>query len=208
MINKNFYDLRCVSFLRLVVMPDTPKVVMPRVLQADSRWWFLGFVLFVLSFFPFILFSIVVLHQKPNLNHILVYCPIHYNSFDTYVCIVRFMSMFDMHLQYSTCCTWFDTDRTILTTMCEVMGSSPMSVSYLPIPHPPQKKKKLSYLKGCLFYGHSVLDMQITKPDLHLDSFCNFLVSTGCSEGKRRKACRNTERSTKPICTRKQRGVY
>jgi hypothetical protein len=38
MINKNFYDLRCVSFLRLVVMPDTPKVVMPRVLQADSRW--------------------------------------------------------------------------------------------------------------------------------------------------------------------------
>ena len=35
MINKNFYDLRCVSLLRLVVMPDTPKVVMPRVLQAD-----------------------------------------------------------------------------------------------------------------------------------------------------------------------------
>jgi hypothetical protein len=30
MINENFYDLRCVSFLRLVVMP--------RVLQADSRW--------------------------------------------------------------------------------------------------------------------------------------------------------------------------
>ena len=38
MINKNFYDLRCVSFLCLVVMPDTPKVVMPRVLQTDSRW--------------------------------------------------------------------------------------------------------------------------------------------------------------------------
>jgi hypothetical protein len=38
MINENFYDLRCVSFLRLVVMPDTRKVVMPRVLQADSRW--------------------------------------------------------------------------------------------------------------------------------------------------------------------------
>jgi hypothetical protein len=38
MINKNFYDLRCVSLFRLVVMPDTPKVVMLRVLQADSRW--------------------------------------------------------------------------------------------------------------------------------------------------------------------------
>jgi hypothetical protein len=38
MINKNFYDLRCVSFLRLVVKPNTPMVVMPRVLQVDSRW--------------------------------------------------------------------------------------------------------------------------------------------------------------------------
>jgi hypothetical protein len=38
MINENFYDLRCVSFLCLVVMPDTLKVVMPRVLQADFRW--------------------------------------------------------------------------------------------------------------------------------------------------------------------------
>jgi hypothetical protein len=38
MINENFFDLRCVSFLCLVVMPNTPKVVMPRVLQADSRW--------------------------------------------------------------------------------------------------------------------------------------------------------------------------
>ena len=56
MINKNFYDLRCVSLLRLVVKPNTPKVVMPRVLQADSRWWFLGFVLF-LSFFSLIPFS-------------------------------------------------------------------------------------------------------------------------------------------------------
>ena len=37
MINANFYDLRCVSLLCLVVMPGTPKVVMPRVLQADSR---------------------------------------------------------------------------------------------------------------------------------------------------------------------------
>jgi hypothetical protein len=37
MINKNFYDLRCVSFLRLVVKPNTPMVVMPRVLQVDSR---------------------------------------------------------------------------------------------------------------------------------------------------------------------------
>ena len=32
MINKKIYDLRCVSLLHLVVMPDTPKVVMPRVL--------------------------------------------------------------------------------------------------------------------------------------------------------------------------------
>jgi hypothetical protein len=31
MINENFFDLRCVSLLCLVVMPDTPKVVMPRV---------------------------------------------------------------------------------------------------------------------------------------------------------------------------------
>jgi hypothetical protein len=38
MINENFYDLRCVSFLYLVVMLDTPKVVMPSVLQANSRW--------------------------------------------------------------------------------------------------------------------------------------------------------------------------
>jgi hypothetical protein len=38
MINENFYDLRCVSLPRLVVMLDTSKVVMPRVLQADSRW--------------------------------------------------------------------------------------------------------------------------------------------------------------------------
>jgi hypothetical protein len=38
MINENFYDLRCVSFLCLVVMPNTFKVVMPRVLQVDSRW--------------------------------------------------------------------------------------------------------------------------------------------------------------------------
>jgi hypothetical protein len=38
MINENSYNLRCVSFLRLVVMPDNPKVVMPRVLQTDSRW--------------------------------------------------------------------------------------------------------------------------------------------------------------------------
>ena len=38
MINENFYDLRCVSFLCLVVMPDTLKVVMPRVLKADFRW--------------------------------------------------------------------------------------------------------------------------------------------------------------------------
>ena len=37
-INENLYDLRCVSFLRLVVMPDTPKVVMPRILQANFRW--------------------------------------------------------------------------------------------------------------------------------------------------------------------------
>jgi hypothetical protein len=44
-INENFYDLKCVSLLRLVVMLDTLKVVMldtlkvvmPRVLQADSR---------------------------------------------------------------------------------------------------------------------------------------------------------------------------
>ena len=32
MINENFYDLRCVSLLCLVVMPNTPKVVMPKVL--------------------------------------------------------------------------------------------------------------------------------------------------------------------------------
>ena len=38
MINENFYDLRCVSSLCLVVMPDIPKVVMPRVLQVDFRW--------------------------------------------------------------------------------------------------------------------------------------------------------------------------
>ena len=38
LMNENFYDLRCVSLICLVVMPDTPKVVMPRVLQADSRW--------------------------------------------------------------------------------------------------------------------------------------------------------------------------
>ena len=38
MINENFYDLRCISFLRLVVMPDSSKVVVPSVLQADSRW--------------------------------------------------------------------------------------------------------------------------------------------------------------------------
>jgi hypothetical protein len=38
MITENFYDLKCVSLLRLVVIPDTPKMVMPRVLQADSRW--------------------------------------------------------------------------------------------------------------------------------------------------------------------------
>ena len=38
MINENFYDLRCVTLLYLVVMPNTPTVVMPRVLQADSRW--------------------------------------------------------------------------------------------------------------------------------------------------------------------------
>jgi hypothetical protein len=38
MINENFYDLRCVSLFRLVVMSDTSKVVMPRVLQEDSRW--------------------------------------------------------------------------------------------------------------------------------------------------------------------------
>ena len=37
-INENFYDLKCVSLLHLVVMPDTPKVVMPRVLQVNSRW--------------------------------------------------------------------------------------------------------------------------------------------------------------------------
>ena len=37
-INENFDDLRCVSLLCLVVMPNTPKVVMPRVLQANSRW--------------------------------------------------------------------------------------------------------------------------------------------------------------------------
>ena len=50
MINENFHDLRCVSLLCLVVMPNTSKVVMPRVLQANSRWWFLGFVLFLSSF--------------------------------------------------------------------------------------------------------------------------------------------------------------
>jgi hypothetical protein len=38
MINENFYDLKCVSLLRLVVISDTPKMVMLRVLQADSRW--------------------------------------------------------------------------------------------------------------------------------------------------------------------------
>ncbi len=37
MVNENFFDLRCVSLFCLVVMPNTPKVVMPRVLQADSR---------------------------------------------------------------------------------------------------------------------------------------------------------------------------
>ena len=37
-INENFYDLRCISFFHLVVMPDTSMVVMPRVLQTDSRW--------------------------------------------------------------------------------------------------------------------------------------------------------------------------
>jgi hypothetical protein len=31
-INEYFFDLRCVSFLCLVMMPNTPKVVMPRVL--------------------------------------------------------------------------------------------------------------------------------------------------------------------------------
>jgi hypothetical protein len=38
MINENFYDLRCVFLLFLVVMPNTPTMVIPRVLQADSRW--------------------------------------------------------------------------------------------------------------------------------------------------------------------------
>jgi hypothetical protein len=38
MTNENFFDLRCISLLCLVVMLDNPKVVMPRVLQADSRW--------------------------------------------------------------------------------------------------------------------------------------------------------------------------
>ena len=38
MINENFYDLRCVFFLYLVVMLDTSKMVMPRVLLANSRW--------------------------------------------------------------------------------------------------------------------------------------------------------------------------
>jgi hypothetical protein len=38
MINENFYNLRCVSLFCLVVMPNTPKEVMPRVLHADSRW--------------------------------------------------------------------------------------------------------------------------------------------------------------------------
>ena len=38
MINENFYDLRCVSLFCLVVMSNTPKVVMPRVLQIDFRW--------------------------------------------------------------------------------------------------------------------------------------------------------------------------
>jgi hypothetical protein len=38
MINENFYNLRCVSLLCLAVMPNTPKVVMPRVLQTDSMW--------------------------------------------------------------------------------------------------------------------------------------------------------------------------
>ena len=50
-----------------------------------------------------------------------------------------------------------------------------------------------------LFYGCSILDMQITNPDLHLDYFPKIFISTGCSEGKRRKACTNTERSTKKI---------
>ena len=38
MINEIFYDLRCVSLLCLVMMLNTPKVVMLRVSQADSRW--------------------------------------------------------------------------------------------------------------------------------------------------------------------------
>ena len=50
MINENFDGLRCVSLLCLVVMPNTPKVMMPRVLQVDSKWWFLEFILFLSSF--------------------------------------------------------------------------------------------------------------------------------------------------------------
>ena len=39
-------------------MLDTPKVMMPRVLQVDSRWWFLGFVLLFSSFFLYSYFPI------------------------------------------------------------------------------------------------------------------------------------------------------
>ena len=53
-----------VCYLCLLVMPDTPQLVMPRVLQADSRRGFLGFVLlfssFSLSLFPQLLSCIKV----------------------------------------------------------------------------------------------------------------------------------------------------
>ena len=50
--------------LYLVVKPDNPQVVMPRVLQADSRWWFVGFVLFLSSFSHLSYFQIIVLHHN------------------------------------------------------------------------------------------------------------------------------------------------